>query len=258
MTPDFAVNDGARTRVIASIECTVNGTNGDVAIHSIEGHTGATTIHASGIVQGSPKATNMDFEVSGGRAEDLLRPFIRDQVPITGAVHLRSHAYLAPSGNGAGFLSRLHINGIFNIPSEHLSDPDTRKSLAAFSERARSGKASDADKESASTPTDAVSSVRGPAQVQDGIASSHHLKFQVAGAEADLSGTFNFHNKVVHLVGDLRMDKGISHATTGFKSFLLKPLTPFFKKKDAGAVVPIAVTGGPGHYKVTQNLAHQK
>ena len=84
------------------------------------------------------------------------------------------------------------------------------------------------------------------------------MTFKIPGAQADLNGTFNFHTKVVHLVGNLRMDTDISHTATGFKSFLLKPLAPFFKKKNAGALVPIAVTGGPGHYQVTQDLSHNK
>jgi hypothetical protein len=54
------------------------------------------------------------------------------------------------------------------------------------------------------------------------------------------------------------MQSDISHTTTGFKSMLMKPLIPFFKKKSAGAVIPIAITGRPGNYKVTQNLTHTK
>ena len=100
--------------------------------------------------------------------------------------------------------------------------------------------------------------LRGPVQITDGIASSNRLTFQIPGADANLRGTFNFHDKIVHLNGDLRMDSDISHTATGFKSFLLKPLAPFFRKKNAGALVPIAVTGGPGHYQVTQDLAHNK
>jgi hypothetical protein len=38
----------------------------------------------------------------------------------------------------------------------------------------------------------------------------------------------------------------------------MKPLIPFFKKNRGGAVIPIAVPGGPGGSKVTQNLLHQK
>jgi hypothetical protein len=62
----------------------------------------------------------------------------------------------------------------------------------------------------------------------------------------------------VHLAGNLKMESDISHAATGFKSLLLRPLAPFFKKHHAGAVVPIAVTGGPGNYKVSQDLLHEK
>ena len=54
------------------------------------------------------------------------------------------------------------------------------------------------------------------------------------------------------------MKSDVSHVTTGFKSVLLKPFAIFFKKKHAGAVIPIAVTGTPGHYKVTQDISHDK
>jgi hypothetical protein len=54
------------------------------------------------------------------------------------------------------------------------------------------------------------------------------------------------------------MDADISHAATGFKSVLLKPLAPFFKRKNAGAAVPIAVTGIPHQYHVSQDVFHTK
>jgi hypothetical protein len=256
ITPDFSVSDGKPTRITGSIQCTVNGTNGDLAIHDIEAHMGATTIHAIGNIQGSPKATNLDIDVVHGRAEDVMRPFIHQDVPITGSVWLRSHAYLEPDRQGAGFLHRLHVNGTLDVPAERVTDRDTEKSLTAFSERAQDKKSKELDPSSA--PKDTLSSVKGPARINDGVASSQHITFQVPGAQADLSGTFNFHDKSVHMVGNLRMDSDISHTATGFKSFLLKPLAPFFKKKNAGALIPIAVTGNPGHYQVTQDLGHKK
>ena len=259
LTPDFSVDGGKPTHVAGSVQCTVNGTNGDVAFHEIEAQTGATTVHAIGTVQGSPKSTNLDIDVRGGRAEDVMRPFISSEVPITGSVWLRSHAYLEPRGEG-GFLHRLHITGVFDVPSERVTDRETEKNLTDFSHRAQGKKDSERDdhEQPARTNADALSSLKGRAQVQDGIASSKHVTFQIAGAQADLSGTFNFHDKVVHLTGNLRMDTDISHTATGFKSFLLKPLAPFFKKKNVGALVPIAVTGGPGHYQVAQNIGHTK
>ena len=259
ITPDFSVDGGRSTHVAGSVQCTINGTDGDVAFHDIEAQTGATTVRAIGTVQGSPKSTNLDIDVKGGRAEDIMRPFIHDEVPITGSVWLRSHAYLEPRRQG-GFLHRLHITGVFDVPAERVTDKQTEKSLTDFSHRAQGNKPPNPlDVESSKRANaDALSSLKGPAQIQDGIASSKHVSFHIPGAQADLSGTFNFHNKVVHMTGNLRMDTDISHAATGFKSFLLKPLAPFFKKKNVGALVPIAVTGGPGHYQVTQNIGHTK
>jgi hypothetical protein len=175
-------------------------------------------------------------------------------------VWLKGHAYVGPPGDG--FLQRLRVDGAFVAPGERVSDRQTEQSLSAFSLRAQGNKPAGSDEGSddktSGSATDALSSLRGTARIRDDVASSQRLTFQVAGAEADLRGTFNFHNKNVRLVGNLKMDTDISHTATGFKSWLLKPLAPFFKKKNGGAVVPIAVTGGPGNYKVTQDLMHTK
>jgi len=147
------------------------------------------------------------------------------------------------------------------VPAEKITDRDTEKSLSAFSQRAQGKQKNTGLEQDPNEPppgTDVLSSLEGPTKIENGIASTPHLRFRVPGAEATLAGTYRFHDDAVHLTGNLKMDTDISHTATGFKSFLLKPLAPFFKKKNAGAVIPIAVTGLPGHYKVSQNLAHDK
>jgi hypothetical protein len=100
--------------------------------------------------------------------------------------------------------------------------------------------------------------LKGPAKIRNGMVSTDGLDFQVPGAAVKVKGTFNLYDKSVHMVGDLHMQTDLSHVTTGFKSMLLKPFAPFFKKQNAGAVIPIAITGSPNDYKVTQDLAHNK
>ncbi len=256
LTPNFSVDGGRSTQVAGTVHCTINGVNGDVAMNDIEVRIGNTAVHASGKVEGSPKATNVDFDMKQGRAEDVMRPFMSDEVPIAGSVWVHGHAYLESTATGGGFLHRLHVSGAFDVPAERVTAKQTEKSLTDFSLRAQN-KSAPAD-QSANGSRDVLSSVKGPAQIQDGVAHSTQIIFHIPGAEAHLGGTFNFHDKVVHLTGMLRMDTDISHTATGFKSFLLKPLAPFFKKKSAGAVVPIAVVGGPGHYQVAQDIGHTK
>jgi hypothetical protein len=251
-TPDFAVNGGKPTAVEGRLQCLINGLNGDVAYQAMNVRIGASEILVSGSTQGTPKkSTALDVSVPKGRAEDLLRPFMARPVPVTGLVALHAHAVLAPSNEGDGFWQRLRVDGAFDVPAERLANPQMAKSLSDFSQRAQGQQPSSDD-------TDAVNEVSGTVSIRDEIASTHALKFRVAGAHANLNGTFAFHTSQVHLTGNLAMESDLSHATTGFKSFLLKPLSPFFKKKKAGAVLPIAVTGTSGHYSISEDLMHTK
>ena len=72
-------------------------------------------------------------------------------------------------------------------------------------------------------------------KIRNGVVSTGRLTFHVPGALANLQGTYALHGGAVHLTGTMKMDADISHAATGFKSALLKPLDPFFKRKKAGA-----------------------
>ena len=256
-TPDFRVDDGKPTPISGPIDCTVNGLNGDVVYHSMEARTGSTTLHASGRTEGGGgKTTDLDLQITKGRAEDVLRPFLRKAVPIAGPVALHAHAHLMPS-KGEGFLERLQVDGAFEVPRETVTESKTEKSLSAFSERAQGKKAPDPEKNAAEIP-DAISSIAGPAKIRNAVVNTHGLVFKVPGAQATLEGTFNLHTSAVHLTGNVATKADIAKDATGFKSVLLKPLAPFFRKKPAGAVIPIAVTGTPGHYEVSQNITHTK
>jgi hypothetical protein len=261
-TPDFAVGNGKPTSFATSVHCAINGLNGDVILHGIDAKTGATTIHVKGGIVGSPKVIDVDIAVVGGRIQDLLRSLIHDKVPIAGAVWLHSHAQLGPARNGLKFLQRLRVDGAFDAPAERLTDQATEQKLSAFSQRAQGVKPPKLDPSSvaqaSNASADVISSFNGQAKIRDGVLSTQRITLQMPGVGVDLSGAFNLRNSTVDLTGNLRMQSDISHTATGFKSVLMKPLIPFFKKNKAGAVIPIAVTGGPGGYKVTQNLLHRK
>ncbi len=259
-TQNFAVTDGKPTPVEATMRATLYGEHGDLDIHAIDVKIRETNIHAVGSIKGEPKLTNFDIVVERGRAEDVMQPFVHDDVPITGPVWLQSHAYVGPPGDG--FMERLRMMGTLNVPAEKIADQQAEKNLSAFSERARGSSKPNTGVDSNASQTDAtkdvLSSLQGSTRLENGVVSTSRLTFKVPGAQATMAGTFRFHGEVAHLTGNLQMDTDISHTATGFKSFLLKPLAPFFKKKNAGAVVPIAVTGTAGHYQVAQDIGHTK
>ncbi|WP_348262152.1 AsmA-like C-terminal region-containing protein [Telmatobacter sp. DSM 110680] len=260
ITQDFAVTNGRPTPVEGIMRATLYGEHGDLDIHSIDLKIRETNIHAVGSIKGDPKLTNFDITLEHGRAEDVMQPFVHDEVPIAGSVWLKGHAYVGPPGDG--FIERLRMTGTLNVPAEKVTDKQAEKNLSAFSERAKGDKKPntgvDSNNKSTDATKDVLSSLEGSTKLENGVVSTSRLTFKVPGAQATMAGTFKFHGEVAHLTGNLRMDTDISHTATGLKSFLLKPLAPFFKKKNAGAVVPIAVTGTPGHYQVTQDITHNK
>lgn len=261
-TPAFAVGDGAQTDLAAQVQCTINGLNGDVHLDHIDAREGETPIHVQGSVAGSPKVTDLDFAVDKGRVQDILHPFLSGKPPIAGPMWLKGHVHVDPGGHGPEFLQRLKVDGVFAVPAERLTDQKTEKTLSGFSERAQGITHSKGDAltvdPNANPAADALTSVDGPVRIRNGILSTSRLTFKIPGASAALNGTFSLHDESVHMHGDLRMETDLSHATTGFKSMLLKPVAPFFRKKHAGAVIPIAITGKPGSYKVALDVVPKK
>jgi AsmA-like C-terminal region len=262
-TPNFAVSKGQPTPIAGSTHCTINGLNGGVILHSVEAQIATSTVYAHGDILGSPKVADLEFSVTKGHAQGILRPFLRDQVPITGIVSLHGHAHVEAARQGESFLQRLKVDGGFDVPAGRLTDRSKEQALTSFSKRAVKGKTSQLDRPSSDAEAtgsasngsaDVFSSIGGQVQIRNGIASSQNLTFRVSGAAAYLHGDYDLRNGIVRLAGNLHMESDVSHVTTGFKSLLLKPLAPFFKRSNAGAVIPIAIAGGPNEYKVTQNV----
>jgi hypothetical protein len=71
-------------------------------------------------------------------------------------------------------------------------------------------------------------------------------------------GTYDLLNEKIDLHGRMRVDTKISKTETGMKSFLLKALDPFFKKKKKGEVVPIHITGTYEHPQFGLDITSQK
>jgi hypothetical protein len=99
-----------------------------------------------------------------------------------------------------------------------------------------------------------VSDLQGRVSVANGVATLTGITFNVPGASAVVSGTYNLITKRVDLSGTVRLEEKLSQTTKGIKSFLLKPLDPFFRKKKHLSVVPIRISGSYGHTSISLKL----
>lgn len=246
LMPNFALRRSEHPiRLSSRFHAVVNGTDGDTTFERAAVKFQRTDIAAHGEVAGiagTPgKTVAVDMTVADGRIQDLLRFFLKSpKAPMTGAISLHARAIVPPRDEK--FLKKLQLVGDFGVGGAVFTKPQTQGKIDVLSERAR-GEKDEGDAESV------ISNLKGHVVLRDGIAQLSNVSFNVPGAVARLQGSYGLLSEAVNLHGTLTMEATVSEANKGVKSFLLKAVNPFFKKKgsNAGAVVPIKITGTYSH-----------
>jgi AsmA-like C-terminal region len=239
--PDFHLTiSNQPVALSASFEAVVDGTDGDTYLNEVNAQFGHTSLSAKGAVTGTKgvKGRNVKLAVhiQEGRIEDLLRLAVKGDKPLlVGRVALRTDFELPPGDRDV--IEKLQLAGTFDVDAAKFTDDGVQKKLSGMSHRAR-GRDPDA-------PADqVVSDLRGRFRLKDGSLSFTDLTFGLPGALVRLHGSYGLRSEAIAFDGTLRMDATISEAAGGgIKGFLLKAIDPIFRKKGAGALVPIKIGG---------------
>lgn len=237
--PDFKVRTaGSSVPLRAPFQATVDALKGNVDLQSVEASIRKTTIEARGRIAGqagSPgKITTLDFAARNARIQDVLELFTKDKPPLDGTSNFRAHAVVRAFGQR--FLKETNFRGQFEIADGRFTNPQTQSKVNNMSFRASRYK-------SKGDAPQVTCDLEGKVALVNGIAHLPDLSAQVPAAAVHFNGTYNLLNDKVDFHGTLRTDAEIAKTTKGIKSVLLTPLDPLFKKKSAGAVVPVAMTG---------------
>jgi hypothetical protein len=251
-SPDFGVRESRHhfrldTRFAGSVDLK----NGDVVIQSLQAELGKTTLIGAARIAGKPKAVELDVAHGRGQVEDLVLLFSdASRSAIAGPINFSTKAGLPP-GKGP-FKERVRLAGEFSIDPAHFTSEHTQHSVNKLSAEAQ-GEHSELAEDN-----EAVSNLQGHVVLEGGIARFSQITFRVPGAVASMAGTYNLLNKRVKFDGKMRMQAKLSQATTGAKSVFLKLLDPFYKKKNAGAELPVQMDGVYGHTHFSVGLSAKK
>lgn len=250
--PDFRAASAHTVRLDAAYRVLVNGINGDIVIQDTEVRAGENLITASGSVVGKPNQVNFNIATKDSRIQDLLKIVEHDDPSVLGKVSFHAAVNL---NNGSGkFLQRLGLKGEISLAQVSFAKPDTQHDMNAFAARVQK----DPPAGSRIDPPQVTASASSQTTFHEGMAYFPDLHITLPGANAYLNGTFNLMDTRIHFTGKADLQRDISHAATGWKSALLKPVSPFFRHNDAGAIVSVAVTGTAKHPNITQNILHNK
>ena len=240
-TPDFTVKTGGHpVDLKTQFHAIVDGTDGDTYLEPIKAQFGRSSLVAHGGVYGRPgvkgKTVSLDVTVSDSRIEDMLRLAVKDARPLmTGAIAFRTQFELPPGDQDV--MEKLHLNGRFSLDAGRFTSFKVQERVDQLSQRARGQIGSEEEDEKV------VSNLRGRFVLRNGVIRFERLAFAIPGATVELRGSYGLRGEKLDFEGTLRTQAKVSQMTTGLTSFFLKLADPLFKKKNAGAVLPIKISG---------------
>jgi hypothetical protein len=242
-TPNFEVSvSGHSIPLETSFYAVVDGMNGNTILNTIDIQLAESYLVAKGDVAKGPRqpgrAIALNVVADRARIQDLLRVAVNSEKPLlTGLVSLKTR-FVIPSrrAKDTDIANRIDLQGSFGLISARFTQNTVQEKINGLSRRGR-GKPNDIDDGTA------VSQLAGTFTLRDGVIQFSKLAFDVAGAAILLTGTYNLDTGELNFRGTLSLKAKLSQTTTGMKSLFLKMIDPLFKKKNAGAVLPIRITG---------------
>jgi hypothetical protein len=256
-TPDFSI-DTANHKVPlhTKFHAIVDGTSGDTYLQPVEAKLRETEFTSRGAVinvKGKGHIIDLDVDVPNGRIQDFLALAVKTQpVVMTGRIGMKTKLHIRPGKESVS--RKLTLNGEFALRNIHFTNPKVQDSVDMMSLRAQG--AADEAKPGAE---DVSSRMKGRLVMEDGTLGFPDLTYVMPGATVRLTGIYSLDGKEFDFEGKVRTEAKLSQMVASrWKSLLLKPVDPFFKKNGAGAEIPIRISGTKEAPKFGLNLRTRK
>ena len=227
-------------------EAIVDGTKGDVELTRVDVHLGKSEFVAKGVVEGTKglkgKRVVVNVKSSNGNLGELLRFVSKGAEPPAYGRLVIDTAFDLPQGPDS-VLSRLQLEGSVRAERVTFTNDVVQDKIDLLSRKAQ-GRPEDMSID------EVASRVYTKFSLRNGLFTYQGMQFAVQGADVRLSGTHSLRSKTLNLAGEVRLQATVSQTMTGFKSWLLKPFDPLFKKNGAGTRLVIRVEGTQDQPKI--------
>jgi hypothetical protein len=239
-SPDFHLDlAGQPMPLRTAFKARVDGTRGDTFLDDVDATLGESRIRAHGSVASTPGAkgrtVTLTVTMKDARFEDLLRLSVKaEESPMRGRLDIDSGFELPPGDEDVA--QRLGLRGRFAIRGGQFASDTAQNKIDELSRRGR-GEPGNADVENV------ISAFGGTFTLDKGVLRLPGLRFSVRGARVDLDGRYVLRSQALDFAGALRLDAPVSRTVTGFRSMLLKPIDPLFRRNGAGTHLPIRISG---------------
>jgi hypothetical protein len=255
-TPDFQIaTSGHPVPLHTDFHAIVDGTSGDTYLRPVNASFLHSALTANGsVVRVNPHGHDIELDVvlDHARIQDLLQLGVHTEPPImTGPVEMNTRLRLSPGE--AAVADRLRLNGTFHVLDAHFSNQKVQDKLDNFSLISQ-GKPKQAHQHLQQTvPTD----LKGTFTLGNGLLSFSHLHFLIPGTNIEMAGVYSLDGRTFDFHGKAKLEAMLSQMTTGWKSLLLKPLDPLFRKDGSGTEIPIRISGTESEPHIGLDFGHK-
>jgi len=233
----------------------VDGTNGDTYLQPVDARLGESDFSCSGAVinvKGKGHIIDLDVNVPNARIQDFLELGVKTSpVVMSGRLSMKTKMHIPPGKQSV--TRKLGLKGGFTLRQIHFTNPEVQDKVDMLSLRAQG----DA-KEAKPGAEDVHSQMVGLFVLGEGKLSFSRLDYTLPGATVALTGKYSLNGDEFEFDGKMRTDAKVSQMVASkWKSILLKPVDPFFKKDGAGAEIPVKISGTKSAPKFGLDLRHK-
>jgi hypothetical protein len=170
---------------------------------------------------------------------------------MTGGLQMKTKLHIRPGPESVS--KKIGLKGGFTMRQIHFTNPEVEDKVDMLSLRAQGD-----PKAAKPGAEDVYSQMVGQFVMVDGKLRFSKLNYTLPGADVSLVGEYTLDGERFEFAGKVRTKAKVSQMVgSKWKSLLLKPVDPFFKKDGAGAVIPVKVSGTRSAPKFGLDLGHK-
>jgi hypothetical protein len=255
-TPDFSLDTANHAMPLhTKFHAIVDGTNGNTYLQPVDARLGESDFSCSGSVinvRGKGHIIDLDVTVQNGRIQDFLQVGVKTTpVVVTGRLGMKTKLHIPPGKESV--TRKIGMKGGFRLRQIHFTNPEMQDKVDMLSLRAQGD-----PKDAKPGAEDVHSEMMGQFVLGAGKLSFSKLNYTLPGATVALTGEYSLDGDRFEFGGKVRTDAKVSQMMASrWKSILLKPVDPFFKKNGAGAEIPVKVSGTKSAPKFGLDLGHK-
>ena len=255
-TPDFSLDTANHAMPLyTKFHAIVDGMSGDTYLQPVEAKLGGSEFSCSGAVinvKGKGHIIDLDLDVPDGRIQDFLQLAVKTKpVIMTGRLAMKAKLHIHPGKESVS--RKLGLKGGFTLREIHFTNPKIEDRVDMLSLRAQGN-----PKEAKPGAADVHSRMLGKFVMENGELRFSELLYTLPGGTVRLSGVYSLDGNKFDFTGKVRTEAKLSQMVTSrWKSWLLKPVDPFFSKNGAGTEIPVKVTGTKGAPKFGLDFGHK-